>query len=250
MSSPPSARGRVDVIPPLDHATRSSSNPAGTAVPLLLASGLFLLLAVAALTVDLRLAAWCKSQQFPSDLKKFFGLTEVFGHGLGVGLILVAIWQLDRQRLWALPRVMATAYGAGLLADLAKLLLGRTRPEFADLHGRVLDTFVGWLPMLSGGSRQQSFPSAHTATAVGLALALAWLYPRGRWLFLGLAVCVACQRISHKAHFLSDTLVGAALGSLSAALFLRAGRVATLFDRWEARWSGRPRGPQNSSSAG
>jgi membrane-associated phospholipid phosphatase len=74
----------------------------------------------------------------------------------------------------------------------------------------------------------QSFPSGHTATAVGLALALSSLYPGGRRLFALLAVLAASQRVLFDAHFLSDTLVAAGIACFVAA-FLRD----RLF--WDAR---------------
>ena len=63
-------------------------------------------------------------------------------------------------------------------------------------------------------SLYQSFPSGHTATAVGLAVALACAYPRGRWFFAGMALLAACQRVGDGHHFLSDTLAGASVAFL------------------------------------
>ena len=81
----------------------------------------------------------------------------------------------------------------------------------------------------------QSFPSAHTATAAGLAMGLAWLFPRGRWMFSALAALVACQRVVVGAHFPSDTMVGAAVGCVVAACFIDRRVLGPHFDAWEAR---------------
>jgi membrane-associated phospholipid phosphatase len=67
------------------------------------------------------------------------------------------------------------------------------------------------------GYAVQSFPSSHAATAAGLAVALAALYPRGRWLYLTFAMLAGLQRIEAQAHFASDVLAGAALGCIVAA---------------------------------
>ena len=56
--------------------------------------------------------------------------------------------------------------------------------------------------------------------AWGLFAALAWRYPRGRWLFLVFAVSAALQRVATSAHYPSDICFGAALGMLGAAIFL------------------------------
>ncbi len=92
--------------------------------------------------------------------------------------------------------------------------------------------------MFGGGSASQSFTSAHTATAVGLALGLGWLFPRGRWLFVGFAVLVAMQRIVGPYHFVSDTLWGAAIGCLVAFALLPGGPFSSPFDRLEQRLAG------------
>jgi membrane-associated phospholipid phosphatase len=83
-------------------------------------------------------------------------------------------------------------------------------------------SFGPWLPLGSLGSPNQSFPSAHTATAMGLAIALMVVYPRARWLFCLAPVLVAYQRMDSGAHFLSDVLCGAAVGCIVAAITLRA----------------------------
>ncbi len=98
------------------------------------------------------------------------------------------------------------------------MLVARTRPLAFDFHHDVWATFGRWLPATSVA---QSFPSGHTATAAGLALGLAAMYPKGRWLFLLLAVLVGCQRIECGAHFLSDVLCGAAASCLVVACCLR-----------------------------
>jgi membrane-associated phospholipid phosphatase len=125
--------------------------------------------------------------------------------------------------------------GAGMAANGLKLLVARWRPRQFDFAGTVQDTFGRVLAFGAGGSAQQSFPSAHAATAVGLTIALSWLYPRGRWLFAALAVLVVCQRVESGAHYLSDALVGLAIGWVVAMPFLRNAWLAAQFDRLERR---------------
>ncbi|MEN6458644.1 MAG: phosphatase PAP2 family protein [Thermoguttaceae bacterium] len=166
------------------------------------------------------------------------GLFEVFGHGLGVLLAALMIYQLDVSRRWAIPRVLVCAFAAGVMADLVKMTLMRFRPH--GLHfpfaGDVWNTFGDWWPALGVSSDLQSFPSAHMATAVGLAAALVWLYPRGRIVFPLLAVLVGFQRIAAGAHYPSDVLVGAAVGCLVGALLLNVGPLPVWFEKWERRW--------------
>ena len=163
---------------------------------------------------------------------------ELFGHGLGVVVALLMLHQLDPARRWAMPRVAACALGAGAAADLLKLIIARNRPYDlpSTFGGSVWATFSQWFPPLCNSSGLQGFPSAHTATAVGLAAALIWLYPQGRFLFTLLAILVACQRIASTAHFPSDVLIGAALGCLVSTFVLYVGRLPVWFSRWESRW--------------
>jgi membrane-associated phospholipid phosphatase len=200
--------------------------------------------AVLALQVDCAVSQWwmncLKTPTYPSwfhhllkTVCDLFGVFENFGHGMGVAAIVLTIFILDPARRWGLPRVLLCAFGAGLAADGVKLLLARTRPHAFGFAGDVWATFGTWLPGTSVDSNGQSFLSAHTATAVGFAAGLAWLYPRGRWLFPLFAVLVGCQRIQSGAHFLSDVLAGAALGSLIALAFLKCGLLPGWMDRLE-----------------
>ncbi len=179
------------------------------AVPLI-----FILAGFLALTVDCPLGRWCVEKNCPASLENLFSTLEPFGNGLGVAIIGITIFCLDPRRRWALPRILGCAYSAGLAANGLKLLVARTRPHSFDFHGGVLQTFGEWFPMFSAGSVGQSFPSGHTTTAVALAAALVWLYPRGWRLFPALAVLVGCQRIVSGAHFTSDVLWGAAWAAL------------------------------------
>ena len=103
----------------------------------------------------------------------------------GWALVVLMLHQLDPGRRWAIPRVLACALAAGGAADLLKMTVMRCRPYDLPFPfpASVWNTFGDWWPILSGGSESQSFPSAHTATAVGLAAGLIWLYPRGRLVF-------------------------------------------------------------------
>jgi membrane-associated phospholipid phosphatase len=210
-----------------------------------------LVAAMAALTVDCPLAQWRRQHDCPGELQNLLQSCEPFGDGVGVLLIVLAIHQLDPRRRWALPRILACAWGAGLAANLAKLLIARQRPRYCDLQGGVWATFEGWFPLLKGDhwtpfgdwlpalntqSRWQSLPSGHAATAAGLAMALIWLYPAGRKLLPLLVVLVACHRIEAEAHYLSDVLCGAAVGVIVATACLTTGRLAKWFDRLEDRW--------------
>jgi membrane-associated phospholipid phosphatase len=210
-------------------------------------SAILALAAVAALSIDVPVVMAIRHWTDPASAQRnrtidnYFAhidVFETFGHGAGVLLILFMVHQLDPARRWAIPRLAACAFASGGAADLVKLLLARTRPYDLPLgfHDSVWATFHQWFPGFSDQGGLQSFPSAHTATAVGLAAGLIWLYPQGRTLFIALAVLVGCQRITARAHFPSDVCFGAALGAAISTLLLYAGPLPALFARWESRW--------------
>lgn len=203
----------------------------------------------AAFSIDCPLSSWCLADGCPGELARWLKVTEAFGNGVGVVLILLAVHQLDPGRRPMLPRLAAMSLGAGLAANGIKMLIARTRPREFSFDGGVAESFGRWLPMLSEGSAGQSFPSAHTATAVGLAIALGWLYPRGRGLFAALALLVALQRIESGYHFASDTIAGAAVGVFIAVACLKNGRLSYGFDRIENYYAGRRNQEQRETAA-
>ena len=66
-----------------------------------------------------------------------------------------------------------------------------------------------------------SFPSSHAANALALAWMLSRRWPRLRIPFMTLAVLVSYSRMYLHRHYLSDVLVGAALGLGIAVLMCR-----------------------------
>jgi membrane-associated phospholipid phosphatase len=194
--------------------------------PFLIAASLFVL-AMILLPLDRVFAELFTSDAVPGEIQAILNRAETFGHGYGVLLIIVTIWILTRCEFRQLTPLIICSFGAGLLADLIKIGIGRTRPGAlpADFAG---STFTGLMPFWGSESfhqafdhANQSFPSAHTATAFGFAVCLAVMYPRaGRWFFT-LATLVALQRLVSGAHYVSDVLVGVAVGLAFANLALR-----------------------------
>ena len=107
-------------------------------------SAAFVVAAVAALAVDMPVAqAFRDANESPAihPYLDYFDTFEMFGHGLGVALLLVTLHQLDRARRWAIPRLLTCALAAGGLADVLKMLVLRTRPYECALTGNVWSTF-------------------------------------------------------------------------------------------------------------
>jgi membrane-associated phospholipid phosphatase len=213
--------------------------PTGRSLTRLLVGPIVLaLLGVAAMNFDMPLAHWVRGKHYPSDVKKLFDLAEVFGHGFGVVFIIFAVWVLAPQMRLRLPRVIVAVFAAGIAGTLFKMCVARRRPNHVVFFNNgVMETFGEWLPLFSNPSAWQSFPSGHSAMACGLAVALTALFPRGKWLFAGLAVMVMLQRICSGYHFLSDTLWGAAIGCLVASAFVSNSWLSQPLARLEQRFA-------------
>lgn len=190
---------------------------------------------VAALAIDMPAARWFAVQEQLDFLSKPLRFSEAFGHGIGVLMLLVAVFALDPEGRPQLIRIASAAFGSGLAANLGKIMVARTRPHFFDLTKDVFASFTQWLPLLGVRGDQQSFPSSHTATAAGFAVALSWRYPRGRWFFVLLVLLVALQRLNGNSHFVSDVFFGGAVGYLFAHACLPGGIFSKPFDRLEQR---------------
>lgn len=196
--------------------------------------------AVVAFAIDVPLQRAVSTGRPPSVVQDYFNAAETFGNGFGVVMVVLAVVVLDASRRVQTSRLIAASLGAGIVADLVKLGVSRSRPHSISLEQvTAWDTFSGWAPLLSAGSQGQSFPSAHTACAFGLAAALAYAYPGGARMFYSFAAGVALQRVCMGAHFLSDVVIGAALGVVWAGAVCQQGMLCAGFDRMEAWWSRR-----------
>lgn len=91
---------------------------------------------------------------------------------------------------------------AGIVSTVLKLATQRPRPFVGNGHGE----------FFTGGN---SFPSGHAASAWTLAAIVASEYhdrPLVKWGVYGLATAVSLSRYTGRNHFLSDVLVGSAIG--------------------------------------
>jgi membrane-associated phospholipid phosphatase len=212
--------------------TAAASTSGGTWLGVTL---MLLVAGIAALPLDLAVSRWCLDLKCPRAIHELFVNTEPFAHGIGVALIVAAIFVLDPRRRWSLPRLVILIAGAGLAANVVKLAVSRTRPNAFDFDGGVLATFNGLLPLGAGGGAVQSIPSAHAATAVAFAVGLTWIYPRGRWYFAALAALALLHRVEIGVHYLSDVCWGASLGWFVAAGVIQRRFTPASFNRWERR---------------
>ncbi len=97
----------------------------------------------------------------------------------------------------------------GIVANLIKRTLGRARPMNIDEYGIFhFNPFSNW--------QFQSFPSGDATTIFSLFVALTFLMPKYKYLFLFGAILVSLSRIMVGVHFPSDVFGGILLGTFGA----------------------------------
>ncbi len=204
------------------------------------------LLAVAALLVaaiclapfDVVISQTLQTKFLPGDLRKIIHLSEIFAHGFGVAMILIGMWVLFPEKRKYIPRVAMLAACSGLTAQCIKLFIVRQRPvDFSSKWEEATSSWHGLIDnfALNLDNNFQSFPSGHTATAVGLAIGLTYVYPRGKYLFTVLAILAALQRIVSTAHWTSDVLSGAAVALIVSCLLMQNYGLGRFCNRIESK---------------
>ncbi|MGA1223104.1 MAG: phosphatase PAP2 family protein [Phycisphaerales bacterium] len=138
----------------------------------------------------------------------------------GVVFAIAAIRKRHNLARWAFAMIAAVG-GSGILVNLLKMAIGKSRPRLLFEEGR-----LDFSPF-SYGHAVNGFPSGHATTCAAAAVILCLALPRWRWLFLPAGFLLAMTRVAIQAHYLSDVCAGFALGAACALLTLRA---------WRARW--------------
>ncbi len=197
---------------------------------LLVAGGWCLLL------LDHAVSGFLKTHRLRGDAADLLNAAEHFGTPFGAILILITVWLTHPELRSRIGRTFWLPVIAGLLANVVKLFISRTRPDAFEFDHSIWDSFEGVLRFGAGGSRAQGFPSAHTAFAFAFAVMLGELWPAARRWFLCLGALVAMQRVGSCAHFPSDVCAGAALGWFIGSYGTGEGWLSRLFTRSEEWW--------------
>lgn len=152
-------------------------------------------------------------------------------------LAMLAALLLKRlSRLAAIEVAMLSAFVflgvgvPGLIANLLKRLVGRSRPSEFEVSGAFSfqNIFNDW--------QFQSFPSGHTTTAIALAFVIGFLWPRLFPVFFVVGAVVGLSRVPVGMHYPTDVFGGLIVGMLGAYL------VRNLFARRRWLFERRPNG--------
>lgn len=192
---------------------------------------------LAVIPFDRAISHWATAIKLGGDVRRELEVAQQFGDLLSIALTGTLIGLLDPARRRVLWLGAGSLACAGLIGIAAKNLVGRPRPKFDD------PVFLGpWGSYdlgAGGGVRHAwefwrghwadltSMPSSHTLFAAALAAFLGFAYPRVRGLVIVLVVVVGVARVVLRSHYLSDVLVGGALGWFAGTL----GMIMT--HRWQ-----------------
>lgn len=115
--------------------------------------------------------------------------------------------------------------------DNLKFVFGRYWPDTWINHNpSFIDTGAYGFNPFHDGVNYASFPSGHTARIVSVMAVFWFAFPKGRWLWITLAMAVMIALVGMNYHFVGDCLAGAVLGTITAmytAHFFELDRVAT-----------------------
>jgi len=137
---------------------------------------------------------------------------------LGSAILFAVSWIAERltgpnpllHLAWhaALAFLVSLAVASAVLHSI-KLVLGRRRPRDELEHG-----FYGFR-LFHYDSQHDSFPSGHAMTIFCVAVILSGVLPTLALLWFAVALYLALTRAFLNAHFLSDALIGAAIGLIA-----------------------------------
>jgi membrane-associated phospholipid phosphatase len=137
-------------------------------------------------------------------------------------IVLAIIVAIAHPLRWRAGGFVLLATMISGINGLTKWIVGRTRPFKLPLYDAAGEPLAGpfnFSPFRDGlhglfQGRNLCFPSGHAALAFATAAALAMLWPKSPWRWLGFAVAslVAAERVAENAHWLSDAVGAAALG--------------------------------------
>jgi membrane-associated phospholipid phosphatase len=211
-------------------------------IPFLRIGLAMLVLSMLALNIDLPVVRALRANPIGGEIRDLLALAESFAHLYAIAIVMALIWQIQPQLRRRLLRVACCVLIPGGIADVLKVSIGRFRPHTfqAGFPESVSETFLGVFPFWNDSvdsafnNAIQSFPSGHSATAVGFAIGLSWIFPRGRYIFALLALLAMAQRIHAGVHFPSDTLFSAGVACVVGRLLLYHRTIDSLFVRFES----------------
>jgi len=189
---------------------------------------LLVIITICYLYIDLPLSAYFYALR-ESQFVTFASVLTIFGEGVYYivpSLILFMIFRKKNHYYGQISLfILATTSVSGILVNLIKPIFGRFRPKMffsENLYG------FNWFEV---AFTMNSFPSGHSATALGAWLAFAMIFPKYRILLLSIGILIASTRIIITAHYLSDVIAGSAVGIAVTLIYYHRIYIKNNFNR-------------------
>jgi membrane-associated phospholipid phosphatase len=183
---------------------------------------LWAMLLCAAFFVDRSVATWVH-ETTPLDkhfrsIRALIFLIRIPGDFRFAVAIAIVLAIVHPQRIWAAAALFASGMATGI-NPVIKWITGRHRP----IKGIYPFEFHPFPQGFVGLWKEQAlcFPSGDTTHAFAAAASLSILFPRWKWFFYFVALLVAVERVLENAHYVSDVVAGAGLGTVLGLLITR-----------------------------
>ena len=148
---------------------------------------------------------------------------------LAVSVALFGVSRLMHQRKFQMAFGNATLaiIAAMFVTGILKIAFGRMRPLMYEALG-----YTEFRPF-SLSHTFHSFPSGHTAAALAFLVSLGIIFPKIRWATWTISFFVALSRIAIGAHWPSDVVIGALIGTAAAyfIIYVRKNYLAYLLEK-------------------
>jgi membrane-associated phospholipid phosphatase len=217
---------RLLLKPPRIRASASPITPQQTAIAGGIAVAVILIFMVLVDAAEVRAV-----ERLPHWIPWFFDQITDYGKSgwflWPLGILFLALASLDQTKLTRFSQaVLATAMVRvgflflaiavpGLFVSIVKRMIGRARP----LVGGSLDPYL-FAPFIWRAD-YASLPSGHTTTAFSVLVAFGTLWPRARTVLWIYALAILASRLAVTAHYPSDVLAGAVVGTVGALMVRR-----------------------------
>jgi undecaprenyl-diphosphatase len=174
---------------------------------------------LALMFLDVSVSQWIAKQKIPRLIDDGVNLFNSYNTPIGLGLLgVTAAISAGANRWRLIGHLVLGLLISGGLVWVGKLLVKRQRPKVFE-GSTWVETFQGYLPNMKE-FKFQSLPSGDAAVAFAVTFILVKYFPQHRYVLYVLAVGCALSRVILRYHYVSDVILGAAIGYLSAKIVL------------------------------